>query len=161
MQGRTDAAVYLHGSNIGKYFWSVGGNHRDLVAPAQSFGLQGLHKLTRAVAHVGVACYFVAQEQVVRVDAPERGWDALQTISQSNADIVLERREQVLALNERALQFEEDEEKTAYVEVETGPQQYERREIETASRTVAAATAIIPLALADVLAALSMNVRMI
>jgi putative membrane protein len=36
-----------------------------------------------------------------------------------------------------------------------------RREIEAASRTVAGATALIPLALADVLAALTMNVRMI
>ncbi len=36
-----------------------------------------------------------------------------------------------------------------------------RREIEAASRTVAGATALIPLALADVLTALSMNVRMI
>jgi putative membrane protein len=36
-----------------------------------------------------------------------------------------------------------------------------RREIETASRTVAGATALIPLALADVLTALSMNLRMI
>ena len=36
-----------------------------------------------------------------------------------------------------------------------------RREIESASRTVAAATAIIPLALVDVLAALSQNIRMV
>jgi putative membrane protein len=36
-----------------------------------------------------------------------------------------------------------------------------RREIETASRTVAAATALIPVALVDVLAALTANVRMI
>ena len=36
-----------------------------------------------------------------------------------------------------------------------------RREIEAAARTVAGATALIPLALADVLAALSMNIRMI
>lgn len=36
-----------------------------------------------------------------------------------------------------------------------------RREIEGAARTVAAATALVPLALIDVLAALSMNVRMI
>jgi putative membrane protein len=36
-----------------------------------------------------------------------------------------------------------------------------RREIEAASRTVAGATALIPLALADVAAALSMNLRMI
>ena len=36
-----------------------------------------------------------------------------------------------------------------------------RREIEAASRTVAAATALIPLAFVDVLAALSQNVRMV
>jgi putative membrane protein len=36
-----------------------------------------------------------------------------------------------------------------------------RREVEAASRTVAAATAIIPLALVDVMAALSQNVRMV
>ena len=36
-----------------------------------------------------------------------------------------------------------------------------RREIEAASRVVAAATALIPLALVDVLAALSQNVRMV
>ena len=36
-----------------------------------------------------------------------------------------------------------------------------RREIEAASRTVAGATALIPLALVDVLAALSQNVRMV
>jgi putative membrane protein len=36
-----------------------------------------------------------------------------------------------------------------------------RREIEAASRTVAAATALVPLALVDVLAALSQNVRMV
>jgi putative membrane protein len=36
-----------------------------------------------------------------------------------------------------------------------------RREIEGAARTVAAATALVPLALIDVMAALSMNVRMI
>ncbi|PZO66959.1 MAG: TIGR01620 family protein [Paracoccus denitrificans] len=39
--------------------------------------------------------------------------------------------------------------------------QQARREIEAASRTVAAATALIPLALADVLAALTANLRMI
>lgn len=39
--------------------------------------------------------------------------------------------------------------------------QQARREIEAASRTVAAATALIPLALADVLAALAANLRMI
>lgn len=46
----------------------------------------------------------------------------------ANADIVLDRREQVLALNERFLQFDD---KTPYVEVETTPQTFERRDIET------------------------------
>lgn len=46
----------------------------------------------------------------------------------ANADIVLDRREDVLALNERALQFEDEK---PFVEVETGPQRYEKRFIET------------------------------
>ncbi len=46
----------------------------------------------------------------------------------ANADIVLDRREQVLAVNESLLQFDDG---TAFVEVETGPQTFERREIET------------------------------
>jgi HlyD family secretion protein len=46
----------------------------------------------------------------------------------ANADIVLEKREQVLALDEGLLQFDGDQ---AYVEVETAPQVFERRDIET------------------------------
>jgi HlyD family secretion protein len=46
----------------------------------------------------------------------------------ANADIVLDRREQVLALKESLLQFEGDE---VFVEVETGPQQFERRKLKT------------------------------
>lgn len=46
----------------------------------------------------------------------------------ANADIVLDKREQVIALNERYLQFDN---KTPYVEVETTPQTFERREITT------------------------------
>ncbi len=46
----------------------------------------------------------------------------------ANADIVLDRRTQVLAINERLLQFDKGE---PYVEVETAPQQFERREIQT------------------------------
>jgi len=46
----------------------------------------------------------------------------------ANADIVLDRRDEVLAINEGLLQFEEGQ---TYVEVETAPQQFERRQIET------------------------------
>lgn len=46
----------------------------------------------------------------------------------ASADIVLEKREQVLALDEGMLLFEGDK---PYVEVETAPQKFERRDIET------------------------------
>ncbi|MGQ1787855.1 MULTISPECIES: efflux RND transporter periplasmic adaptor subunit [unclassified Saccharicrinis] len=46
----------------------------------------------------------------------------------ANADIVLDRRDSVLAINERLLQFEND---TAYVEVEVAEQQFEKKQIET------------------------------
>lgn len=46
----------------------------------------------------------------------------------ANADIVLGRRDNVLSINEALLQFEGDK---AFVEVETGPQTFEKRYIET------------------------------
>lgn len=46
----------------------------------------------------------------------------------ANADVVLDRRDQVLALKESLLQFEGED---AYVEVETAPQQFEKRKIKT------------------------------
>ncbi len=46
----------------------------------------------------------------------------------ANADIVLARVDSVLAISENLLQFEDD---SAYVEVETSPQQFEKRFIET------------------------------
>jgi len=46
----------------------------------------------------------------------------------ANADIVLQRKDQVLAIRESLLQFEGD---SAYVEVETAPQVFEKREIKT------------------------------
>lgn len=45
----------------------------------------------------------------------------------ANADIVLDRRDQVLAVSEALLQFDEDQK--PYVEVEVGDQQFERREV--------------------------------
>ncbi len=46
----------------------------------------------------------------------------------ANADIVLDRREQVLAINESLLKFEGDK---RLVEVETAPQKFEKREVKT------------------------------
>jgi len=46
----------------------------------------------------------------------------------ANADIVLDKREDVLAINEANLIIEDDK---TYVEVETAPQQFEKREIKT------------------------------
>jgi HlyD family secretion protein len=46
----------------------------------------------------------------------------------ANADIVLDKRDSVLAISEALLQFEND---TAFVEVETEPQTFEKRTIET------------------------------
>jgi HlyD family secretion protein len=46
----------------------------------------------------------------------------------ANADIVLDRRDDVLAINESLLQFDGDKK---YVEVEASPQKFERREIQT------------------------------
>lgn len=45
----------------------------------------------------------------------------------ANADIILERRDQVLALSENLLRFENGK---PYVEVEVAPQRFERREVE-------------------------------
>lgn len=46
----------------------------------------------------------------------------------ANADIVLEQREQVLSISENVLQFEQGK---PYVEVEVGPQEFEKRFIQT------------------------------
>jgi HlyD family secretion protein len=46
----------------------------------------------------------------------------------ANADIVLDRRDDVLAINESLLKFEDGKQ---YVEIETAPQKFEKREIKT------------------------------
>jgi HlyD family secretion protein len=46
----------------------------------------------------------------------------------ANADIVLDRRAQVLAVKESLLQFDKDD---VFVEVETSPQHFERRKLKT------------------------------
>ncbi|WNJ16814.1 efflux RND transporter periplasmic adaptor subunit [Pontibacter sp. G13] len=46
----------------------------------------------------------------------------------ANADIVLERKDSTLAISEKLLQFDDGQ---PFVEIETGPQQFERKEVET------------------------------
>jgi len=46
----------------------------------------------------------------------------------ANADIVLDKKDSVLSISEALLQFEND---SAYVEIETEPQTFEKRFIET------------------------------
>jgi len=46
----------------------------------------------------------------------------------ANADIILEKREQVIAINERDITFKDDK---SFVEIETGDQEYEEKEIST------------------------------
>jgi HlyD family secretion protein len=46
----------------------------------------------------------------------------------ANADIVLDRRDSVLSINESLLQFDQEKK---FVEIEVGPQKFERREIQT------------------------------
>jgi len=58
---------------------------------------------------------------------PREGVDVRANLS-ANADIVLDRRSQVLALDESLLQFEDGK---PFVEVETAPQKFEKRSIET------------------------------
>jgi HlyD family secretion protein len=64
----------------------------------------------------------------VRAAVEQREGTFLRAGYSANADIVLDRREDVLALNERALQFEDKE---AFVEVQEGPEKFARREVET------------------------------
>ena len=46
----------------------------------------------------------------------------------ANADIILEKHEQVITINERDIEFKDDK---AFVEIETGDQEYEEKEIST------------------------------
>ena len=58
---------------------------------------------------------------------PREGVDVRANLS-ANADIVLDRRDKVLAVDESLLQFDDGK---PYVEVETAPQRFEKRSIET------------------------------
>jgi putative membrane protein len=109
--------------------------------------IDGFHAETRrALAADDLAAAAALSDRIAGFYAgrPELAW-ARETLK-DRRDAVLD-ADAMIALTERTL--------LAPLDAEA------RREIETATRTVAGATALIPLAFADVLAALSMNVRMI
>jgi HlyD family secretion protein len=64
----------------------------------------------------------------VRAAVQQREGRFLRAGYSANANIVLDRRTDVLALNERALQFDDSE---PFVEVQDGPERFSRRELET------------------------------
>ncbi len=109
--------------------------------------IDGFHAETRralAADDLGAATTLSDRIAGFYAGRPELTW-ARETLKERR-DAVLD-ADAMIALTERTL--------LAPLDAEA------RREIETATRTVAGATALIPLAFADVLAALSMNVRMI
>jgi len=86
-----------------------------------------IHATLERIAPKGVAENGAIQFEIRAALAPHK--DLLIRANYSaSADIVLERREQVLALDEGLLQFEGDK---PFVEVEIAPQKFERREITT------------------------------
>jgi HlyD family secretion protein len=64
----------------------------------------------------------------IRAAIKLRGGKFLRAGYSATADIVLERRDQVLAIKEANLIFDDD---NTFVEVETGPQTFERRQVQT------------------------------
>lgn len=63
----------------------------------------------------------------IRASITSKGDNFIRANYSANADIVLDRREKVLAIDEKLLQFEKGK---PFVEVEVGPQQFEKRFIE-------------------------------
>jgi len=63
----------------------------------------------------------------IRADVQLKETSFIRAGYSANADIVLDRRDSVMVVQESLLQFEED---TAFVEVETGPQQFEKKVVE-------------------------------
>ena len=64
----------------------------------------------------------------IRAALKQTGESVIRANYSANADIVLDRRDKVLAVKESLLQFEGD---SVFVEVESAPQQFEKRKIKT------------------------------
>lgn len=106
----------------------VGKLHEGLALAIKVGALedQALEGTLEYIAPKGVESEGVIQFEVKAAIKPKEGVFIRAGYS-ANADIVLDRKDQVLAINEALLQFEEGK---AYVEVETGPQTFERRDVE-------------------------------
>ncbi|HLF56940.1 MAG TPA: HlyD family efflux transporter periplasmic adaptor subunit, partial [Thermoanaerobaculia bacterium] len=86
-----------------------------------------LHAVLEYIAPKGIEEEGAIQFEI-RAAVDEKPDLLLRANYSANADIVLDKRDQVLAIDEGLLQFDGDQ---AYVEVETTPQAFERREVET------------------------------
>jgi len=88
---------------------------------------QQLNAMLEHIAPKGVEQEGAIQFEIRAALAKQSGVTVRANYS-ANADIVLDRRDSVLAINESLLQFEGDKK---FVEVETAPQKFEKREITT------------------------------
>jgi HlyD family secretion protein len=86
-----------------------------------------VHAILERIAPKGVEENGAIQFEIRAALAPQKGL-LIRANYSASADIVLEKREQVLAIDEGLLQFEDEK---PYVEVETAAQAFERRDIET------------------------------
>ena len=86
-----------------------------------------IHATLERIAPKGVEENGAIQFEIRAALAPQQGL-LIRANYSASADIVLEKREQVLAIDEGLLQFEGEK---PYVEVETAPQKFERRDIQT------------------------------
>jgi HlyD family secretion protein len=88
---------------------------------------QPLEAILEHIAPKGVEKDGAIQFEIRAALKPQKGVTIRANYS-SNADIVLEQKQQVLAVNESLLQFDGGK---PYVEVETAPQKFERRDLVT------------------------------
>jgi HlyD family secretion protein len=130
--GTTIASIADLGDMIfeGKVDESDVGKLREGMALELTVGAVPDQKLAATLEHIapkGVESEGAIQFEIRAALAPQDEVFIRANYS-ANADIVLDRREQVLALDEGLLQFEGDK---AFVEVMTAPQVFERREVKT------------------------------
>jgi HlyD family secretion protein len=100
---------------------------RKLLLPIGAIEGQPLEATLEHIAPKGVEKEGAIQFEIRAALAPRQDVTVRANYS-ANADIVLDRRDQKLAINEALLQFDDGK---PYVEVETGPQKFERRQVVT------------------------------
>ena len=130
--GTTIASIADLGDMIfeGKVDESEVGKLREGMALELTIGAVPDQKLAAKLEHIapkGVESEGAIQFEIRAALAPQDEVFIRANYS-ANADIVLDRRDQVLAIDEGLLQFEGEK---TYVEVETAPQVFERRDIVT------------------------------